>query len=90
MLPLIAETFQVTVPQAGWTVTIFALGIALCGPVTPMLFSRFDRKLVIKLGNAGGVRMKYDGRELLQPGKMGQVKTLVFPQAAVELSGSTD
>ena len=24
MLPLIAETFQVTVPQAGWTVTIFA------------------------------------------------------------------
>ena len=38
MLPLIAETFQVTVPQAGWTVTIFALGIALCGPVTPMLF----------------------------------------------------
>ena len=50
----------------------------------------FDRKLVIKLGNAGGVRMKYDGRELLQPGKMGQVKTLVFPQAAVELSGATD
>lgn len=49
----------------------------------------FDRKLVIKLGNAGGVRMKYDGRELLQPGKPGQVKTLVFPQAAVELSGST-
>lgn len=49
MLPLIAETFQVTVPQAGWTVTIFALGIALCGPVTPMLFSRFDRKPVMLL-----------------------------------------
>lgn len=49
MLPLIADTFQVTVPQAGWTVTIFALGIAVCGPVTPMLFSRFDRKPVMLL-----------------------------------------
>lgn len=46
----------------------------------------FDRKLVIKLGNAGGVKMKYDGRELSQAGKMGQVKTLVFPQAATTLS----
>lgn len=47
MLPLIAETFQVSVPQAGWTVTIFALGIAVCGPITPMLFSGFDRKVVM-------------------------------------------
>lgn len=46
----------------------------------------FDRKLVIKLGNAGGVKMKYDGRELSPAGKMGQVKTLVFPQAATALS----
>lgn len=47
MLPLIADTFQVTVPQAGWTVTIFALVVAVCGPITPMLFSRFDRKTVM-------------------------------------------
>ena len=47
MLPLIADTFQVSVPQAGWTVTIFALVIAVCGPITPMLFSRFDRKTVM-------------------------------------------
>ena len=47
MLPLIADTFQVSVPEAGWTVTIFALGIAVCGPITPMLFSRFDRKTVM-------------------------------------------
>lgn len=39
----------------------------------------FDRKLVIKLGNAGGVRIKYDGSELPPPGKPGQVKTLTFP-----------
>lgn len=49
MLPLIADTFQVTVPQAGWTVTVFALVIAVCGPITPMLFSRFDRKAVMLL-----------------------------------------
>lgn len=49
MLPLIADTFQVTVPQAGWTVTIFALVIAVCGPVMPMVFSTFDRKLVMLL-----------------------------------------
>lgn len=49
MLPLIAETFQVTVPQAGWTVTIFALVVAVSGPVMPMLFSKFDRKVVMLL-----------------------------------------
>lgn len=47
MLPLIADTFQVSVPQAGWTVTVFALVIAVCGPITPMLFSRFDQKTVM-------------------------------------------
>ena len=49
MMPIIAETFGVSVPQAGWTVTIFALIIAFCGPVTPMLFSRFNRKNVMVL-----------------------------------------
>lgn len=33
MLPLIADTFNVTVPQAGWTVTVFALVVALSGPI---------------------------------------------------------
>ncbi len=49
----------------------------------------FDRKLVVKLGNAGGIRIKYDGRELPSPGKPGQVKTLIFPQAA-NTSGRRD
>ena len=40
MIPTIAETFGVSVPEAGWTVTIFAISIALCAPATPMLFSR--------------------------------------------------
>ena len=49
MLPLIADTFQITVPQAGWTVTVFALVVALSGPVMPVLFSKFDRKTVMLL-----------------------------------------
>lgn len=49
MLPLIADTFQITVPQAGWTVTVFALVVALSSPVMPVLFSKFDRKTVMLL-----------------------------------------
>ena len=39
----------------------------------------FTKKLVLKLGNAGGVRLRLDGRELDPPGTVGQVKTLTFP-----------
>lgn len=49
ILPLIAETFQVTVPQAGWTVSVFALVVALCAPVMPLLFSGVNRKTVMLL-----------------------------------------
>lgn len=49
ILPLIAETFHVTVPEAGWTVSIFALVVAVSAPVTPLLFSGFDRKKVMLL-----------------------------------------
>lgn len=47
IIPLIAETFGVTVPEAGWTVSIFAGIVALSAPVLPLLFSRFDRKKVM-------------------------------------------
>lgn len=49
ILPLIAENFHVTVPQAGWTVSIFALVVALSAPVMPLLFSGFNRKKVMLL-----------------------------------------
>lgn len=39
----------------------------------------FDRGLTLKLGNAGGVRIKYDGREMPAAGGLGQVRTLTFP-----------
>ena len=47
IIPLIAETFNVTVPQAGWTVSIFALLVAVSAPVMPLLFSSINRKKVM-------------------------------------------
>lgn len=38
IIPQIAETFGVTVPQAGWTVGVFALVVAVSAPVMPLLF----------------------------------------------------
>lgn len=49
ILPMIAETFQVTVPEAGWTVSVFALVVAISAPVTPLLFSGIKRKKVMLL-----------------------------------------
>lgn len=49
ILPQIAEKFHITVPQAGWTVGLFALVVALSAPVTPLLFSRVNRKTVMLL-----------------------------------------
>lgn len=49
ILPLIAETFHVTVPQAGWTVSVFALVVAVSAPITPLLFSGINRKKVMLL-----------------------------------------
>lgn len=39
----------------------------------------FSKKLTLKLGNAGGVRIRYDGQDLPAPGGDGQVRTLTFP-----------
>ena len=49
ILPLIAENFHVTVPEAGWTVSVFALVVAASAPVMPLLFSGVDRKKVMLL-----------------------------------------
>lgn len=49
IIPQIAETFGVTVPQAGWTVGIFALIVALSAPVMPLLFSGVNRRTVMLL-----------------------------------------
>ena len=41
----------------------------------------FSKSLDLKLGNAGGVRLRYDGEELPQAGQSGQVRNLTFPPA---------
>lgn len=52
IIPLIAETFRVSVPTAGWTVSVFAFVVALSGPIMPMLFSPMNRKtaMILSLG----------------------------------------
>ncbi len=41
----------------------------------------FSKSLELKLGNAGGVRLRYDGEDLPPAGQSGQVRSLVFPPA---------
>ena len=47
ILPYIAEYYQVSVVQAGWLISLFALGVAMAGPTMPLLLSRFNRKHVM-------------------------------------------
>ncbi len=39
----------------------------------------FSQEVELKIGNAGGIRMNLDGRDLGAPGEKGQVKTLLLP-----------
>lgn len=39
----------------------------------------FNVTLELKLGNAGGVKLRYDGQDLPPAGTSGQVKTITFP-----------
>lgn len=41
---------------------------------------QFTDKAVLKLGNAGGIRLNLDGRDIGSPGRLGQVMTLIFPE----------
>lgn len=47
ILPEIADRFNVSVSEAGWLVSIFAIGVAISGPIMPLLLSGFDRKKVM-------------------------------------------
>lgn len=49
IIPQIAETFGVTIPEAGWTVSVFALIVALSAPVMPLLFSGVNRRTAMLL-----------------------------------------
>lgn len=47
ILPSIAEHFDVSVSEAGWLVSSFALAVAVSGPIMPLLFSGIDRRKVM-------------------------------------------
>lgn len=47
ILPAISEQYGVNLTTAGLLVSMFALAIALSGPVMPMLLSRFARKKIM-------------------------------------------
>lgn len=49
ILPLLAEKFSISIAQAGLLVSLFALTVAIAGPVMPLLFAGIDRKRVMLL-----------------------------------------
>ncbi|MDF2716104.1 MAG: arabinose transporter permease [Paenibacillus sp.] len=49
ILPQIAEQFGISASQAGLLVSLFALAVAISGPVMPLLFSGMNRKTAMLL-----------------------------------------
>ncbi|MBQ3863032.1 MAG: MFS transporter, partial [Schwartzia sp.] len=47
ILPYIAEHYHVSIVQAGWLISLFALGVAAAGPAMPLFMSRFNRRNVM-------------------------------------------
>lgn len=47
ILPYIAEHYHVSIVQAGWLISLFALGVAAAGPTMPLFMSRFNRRNVM-------------------------------------------
>lgn len=47
ILPYIADQYDVTIVQAGWLISLFALAVAAAGPTMPLIMSRFNRKTVM-------------------------------------------
>ncbi|MBZ5962903.1 MFS transporter [Leuconostoc gasicomitatum] len=49
ILPLIATNLHISISTAGLLVSLFALAVAISGPIMPLLLSKFDRKKVLAL-----------------------------------------
>lgn len=49
LLPAVADRYGISISQAGWLVSGFALAVAASGPILPLLFSGFNRKAVMLL-----------------------------------------
>ncbi|MDE7317420.1 MAG: hypothetical protein K2N12_06820 [Helicobacter sp.] len=44
VLPIVAEKYDISVADAGWAVSIFALIVAITAPILPPLMTRYDAK----------------------------------------------
>ncbi|TRZ40534.1 MFS transporter [Niallia circulans] len=49
ILPLIADYYQISIAKASLLVSLFALAVAISGPIMPLLFSGINRKKVMIL-----------------------------------------
>ena len=49
LLPLIASGLGASIPDAGWTITAYALGVVVGAPLLTVLAARFDRKVLLLL-----------------------------------------
>ncbi|WP_455823337.1 MFS transporter, partial [Clostridium butyricum] len=47
ILPLLSQYFGVTISKAGLFVSMFALAVAVSGPIMPLIFSGINRKKVM-------------------------------------------
>lgn len=83
--PIVAEKTEhelvVTARDAVWLQCKFS-----DGKVEEMLLSSgvsknwdFNGTVLLKIGNAGGVSLRFDGKDLGTPGKPGQVVSMMFP-----------
>ncbi len=61
ILPLLAERFGVSIPQAGLLISLFALAVAFSGPVMPLLFSGMERKKSDAAGTGAVCTWQYSG-----------------------------
>lgn len=47
ILPIIADIYNVEISTAGLLVSLFALGVAISGPILPLLLSKYNRKNIM-------------------------------------------
>ncbi len=44
IIPIVSQNFSVSISDAGWCVSIFALVITFCAPIVPLLCANFNPK----------------------------------------------
>ena len=44
IIPIVAQKFSVSIDDAGWSVSVFALILVFCAPIAPLLGSKFAPK----------------------------------------------